>query len=434
MLIQQENNSPIASYHAPLQTLASADEVVDTRQPALVLQVGSALDPGLERRQRPNEDTLFVTHGVMPSASTSPKPFALLMVADGMGGQGHGQEASQLAVGSLVEYICGSLCSKRVTREALLPLLIEGVKYANRVVQQRNQERRTEMGTTMTATLVVDTTAYVAHVGDSRLYLYRPAKGLSQITQDHSLVAALVAAGVNQPEDIYTHPMRNLIYRFLGEKSTVEVDAYTVPLAAGDIVLLCSDGLWEMVRDRQIAAILTTPLQDSSREAHALVQAALAGGGVDNVSVIVAEAAKRFFVKALHSTACSAPHVPAVEEQVAQPTAAANPATSVPRVINVDENAAYPKAMAELKAAGQLAESGELRQVKYLNNIVAQDHRFIKRLVKPGMGFFSFETAGRTLQGYEVMHMIRKGQVRGVGKGDISGQVFFITSLFGVVA
>ena len=289
MLIQQENNSPIASYHAPLQTLASADEVVDTRQPALVLQVGSALDPGLERRQRPNEDTLFVSHGVMPSPSTSPKPFALLMVADGMGGQGHGQEASQLAVGSLVEYICGSLCSKRVTREALLPLLIEGVKSANRVVHQRNQEERTEMGTTMTATLVVDTTAYVAHVGDSRLYLYRPTKGLSQITQDHSMVAALVAAGVNQPEDIYTHPLRNLIYRFLGEKSTVDVDASTVPLAASDILLLCSDGLWEMVRDRQIASILTAPVSDPSRKAHALVQAALAGGGVDNVSVIVVQ-------------------------------------------------------------------------------------------------------------------------------------------------
>src|SRR5437763_11297475 len=146
-----------------------------------------------------------------------------------------------------------------------------------------------------------------------------------------------------------------------------------------------------------------------------------------------AEAAKRFFVKALHSTACSAPHVPAVEEQVAQPTAAANPATSVPRVINVDKNAAYPKAMAELKAAGQLAESGELRQVKYLNNIVEQDHRFIKRLVKPGMGFFSFETAGRTLQGYEVMNMMRKGLVQRMNKGDSPNQAAFITELFGVV-
>ena len=150
-----------------------------------------------------------------------------------------------------------------------------------------------------------------------------------------------------------------------------------------------------------------------------------------------AEAAKRFFVKALHSTASSAPQARPVEEQVAQPTTAADPTTttkSAPRVINVDKNAAYPKAIAELKAVGLLAEQVELRQVKYLNNLVEQDHRFIKRLTKPGMGFFSVETAGRTLQGYEVMNMLRKGQVRGVGKGDISGQVTFIAHLFGVAA
>jgi transposase, IS6 family len=99
-------------------------------------------------------------------------------------------------------------------------------------------------------------------------------------------------------------------------------------------------------------------------------------------------------------------------------------------VINVDRNAAYPKAIADLKAIGAFPEAVELRQVKYLNNIVEQDHRFIKRRVKPGLGFFSFETAWRTLQGYEVMHMIRKGQIRGVGKGHIA----FITSLFGVAA
>ena len=125
-----------------------------------------------------------------------------------------------------------------------------------------------------------------------------------------------------------------------------------------------------------------------------------------------------------------------VEEQVAHPTAAAdlNTTTSAPRVINVDKNAAYPKAMAALKAAGILPESVELRQVKYLNNRVEQGHRFIKRLVKPGMGFFSFETAWRTLQGYEVMNMIRKGQVHGVGKGDIKDRVTFIASLFAVAA
>ena len=149
-----------------------------------------------------------------------------------------------------------------------------------------------------------------------------------------------------------------------------------------------------------------------------------------------AEAAKRFFVKALHLTAGSAPQARLVQEQVAQPTAAADPNTTkpAPRVINVDKHAAYPKAMADLKASGVLPQQVELRQVKYLNNLVEQDHRFIKRLVKPGMGFFSVETAERTLQGYEVMNMIRKGQVHGVGKGDIKDRVTFIASLFGVAA
>ena len=106
--------------------------------------------------------------------------------------------------------------------------------------------------------------------------------------------------------------------------------------------------------------------------------------------------------------------------------------TVEPRVINVDKNAAYPKAFNELKAEGLISESCELRQVKYLNNIVEQDHRFIKRLTKPGMGFFSFETAWQTLQGYEIMNTLRKGQVRGVDKGDVRGQVTLAAKLFGV--
>ncbi len=108
--------------------------------------------------------------------------------------------------------------------------------------------------------------------------------------------------------------------------------------------------------------------------------------------------------------------------------------TAEPRVINVDKNAAYPKAFAELKAEGHLPESCELRQVKYLNNLVEQDHRFIKRLTKLGRGFFSFETAWRTLQGYEIMNMIRKGQVQGVEKGDVAGQRTLVAKLFGGTA
>ena len=106
--------------------------------------------------------------------------------------------------------------------------------------------------------------------------------------------------------------------------------------------------------------------------------------------------------------------------------------TTEPWVINVDKNAAYPKAFAELKAEGRLPEHSELRQVKYLNNLIEQDHRFVKRLTKPGMGFFSFETAWRTLQGFEMMNMIRKGQVQGIEKGDVRGQVALIARLFGV--
>ena len=108
--------------------------------------------------------------------------------------------------------------------------------------------------------------------------------------------------------------------------------------------------------------------------------------------------------------------------------------SSTPRVINVDKNAAYPKAFNELKAEGLISEGCELRQIKYLNNLIEQDHRFIKRLTKPGMGFFSVETAWRTLQGFEVMNMIRKGQVKDVDKGDILGQVALVSSLFGVAA
>jgi transposase, IS6 family len=122
-----------------------------------------------------------------------------------------------------------------------------------------------------------------------------------------------------------------------------------------------------------------------------------------------AQAAKRFFAKAL-----AAPH------------------TSTPRVITVDKNPSYPKAYKELKAEGILPAACDLRQSNYLNNLVEQDHRFIKRLVKLGMGFFSSETAWRTLQGYEAMNMLRKGQIYGIEKGDSLKQVAFIASLFGV--
>ncbi|WP_220208371.1 IS6 family transposase [Reticulibacter mediterranei] len=148
-----------------------------------------------------------------------------------------------------------------------------------------------------------------------------------------------------------------------------------------------------------------------------------------------AEAAKRFFCKVLHTSASSAPQTCPIEELVVLLIAPAETTTSTrltPRVINVDKNAAYPKAIAELKAAEILPNAVELRQVKYRGNLVEQDHRFIKRLTKPGMGFVSLKTAWRTLQGFEIMNMIRKGQVQGVAKGDVKGLVALVATLFGV--
>jgi len=124
-----------------------------------------------------------------------------------------------------------------------------------------------------------------------------------------------------------------------------------------------------------------------------------------------AGAAKRFFLKML-----AASH------------------TSEPRVINVDKNAAYPKAFNELKAEGRIPQSCELRPVKYLNNLIEQDHRFIKRLTKPGLGFFSLETAWRTIRGFEIMNMMRKGQLQGMEKGNVEAQVAFVAKLFDVAA
>ena len=181
-----------------------------------------------------------------------------------------------------------SLYSYRRSRESLLSLLSASVQYANQIVYEHNQQQQTVMGTTMTAALLIGSTAYVAHIGDSRFYLSRQPVGLTQITRDHSVVAALVARGDIAPEDIYTHPRRNEITRSLGNKASVEVDVSTVQLVDGDVLLLCSDGLWEMALDHQIASILAKPMPTPTDTAQALIQAALAGGGKDNVSAIVA--------------------------------------------------------------------------------------------------------------------------------------------------
>jgi serine/threonine protein phosphatase PrpC len=139
----------------------------------------------------------------------------------------------------------------------------------------------------MTGAIVFGTTAHIVSVGDSRTYLYRPLQGLKQITRDHSLVAELVAAKLITPDEVYTHPRRNEITRCLGDNEEVKIDSFIVPLEVGDILLLCSDGLWEMVRDPDIEELITASPRQADQLTELLIQAALNRGGADNVSVIV---------------------------------------------------------------------------------------------------------------------------------------------------
>lgn len=268
----------------PLSALVTAPMPV-APQPATRLIVGTGLDAGLKRKDRPNEDSLLALQNTRLLRGT-PCPVGLFVVADGMGGHSNGQEASRLVVQTLSRTVVPSIIYGP-TDDNYAELLAEGVHHANLEVYQRSRQQKVNMGTTVVAALVVDTTAYVVSAGDSRVYLYRASSGLSQVTRDHSTVARMVENGLITPEDVYTHPRRNEIYRSLGHHASTDLDRFILALQPEDILLLCSDGLWEMVRDTQIEQIIASTHQQPEQISAALVQAALAGGGKDNISVIV---------------------------------------------------------------------------------------------------------------------------------------------------
>lgn len=289
MLKPHENSHTDTSRTAPVFELNGTERVAHTERPILTLRVGADQHPGIRRTYRPNEDTLFVMQGNRISTTSAPQSFVLLGVADGMGGPAHGHKASCLAAASLADYVFGFLCYDQRPADDLLSLLTAGVQHANRIIYEYNRQQRMTMGTTITVALISETTAYIVHVGDSRCYLQRAPMGLTQVTHDHSFVATLVADGIITPDEIYTHPRRNLIYGCLGNQATVEVDTLVLPLASDDTLLLCSDGLWEMVRDPRINAILSAPLPGPSDTACELIQTALEGGGDDDMSAIVVQ-------------------------------------------------------------------------------------------------------------------------------------------------
>jgi serine/threonine protein phosphatase PrpC len=251
--------------------------------------VGIGWDTGIARRHKPNEDGLVALHSTCTHNGRL-LPLDLFVVADGMGGHSHGREASHLAIQCMLRAVVPDIiASDHITDDFLVETLIAAVQWANQTVHASSQQSGAEMGTTITAALVFDGSACIVNVGDSRTYVYREREGrLSQVTRDHSLVARLVEVGAISRDEVYTHPDRNKVYRGLGDKDAVKVDWFTIPVHPGDCLLLCSDGLWEMVRDKGIERILQTCAGDPLQASADLVRAALEGGGADNICVIVA--------------------------------------------------------------------------------------------------------------------------------------------------
>lgn len=234
------------------------------RLPRTHVVFGSRTDVGCVRER--NEDSLAV----------SPPLFA---VADGMGGHAAGDVASELAIKVLMNYAPTS---------ADADALGEAVVKANHAVI--NEALRAElagMGTTMTACVVDGTNLAIAHVGDSRAYLLHHGK-LQQLTRDHSLVADMVEAGRLTEEEARVHPNRSIITRAIGSDPNMRPDLYEITASPGDRLLICSDGLYSMVRPSRIQSQLAR-IRDPQRCASALVNDAISAGGLDNVTVIVVD-------------------------------------------------------------------------------------------------------------------------------------------------
>jgi PPM family protein phosphatase len=225
-------------------------------------------DPG--RRRLRNEDAFIC----------EPPLFA---VADGMGGARAGEIAAGLAATALEE-----AGAETRGEEGVVALITE----ANRRIWERSlsDPQTAGMGTTVTAALVDAASGAVGigHVGDSRAYLLRGDR-IEQITTDHSLVAELVQSGVLTPEEAERHPQRSAITRALGTESTVEVDAFTVHAEPSDLFLICSDGLSSMITAEEMQEAIERADRDPARASEALVQAANAHGGEDNVTVVLFE-------------------------------------------------------------------------------------------------------------------------------------------------
>ena len=235
------------------------------------MRVFGKTDVGLVRKV--NQDFIYYSRvpvGAFPN---------LFIVADGMGGHNAGDFASRYAVECFLDYIQTS------KKDALIRMVDEGIKYANQKIIEKAQEDPAlkGMGTTMVVAYIEDDQLFVANIGDSRLYLLY--KTINQVTEDHSFVATLVRAGELTPEQARKHPDKNIITRAIGAVADAKVDFFEVDLEKGDRIVMCSDGLSNMVDEDVIYDIVkNTYIGDVVDE---LIEEAKMNGGSDNIAVIV---------------------------------------------------------------------------------------------------------------------------------------------------
>ncbi|PDW03812.1 protein phosphatase [Candidatus Viridilinea mediisalina] len=274
---------------APLQAgLRSAP----SKPPSLNIKIAGRSDVGRVREL--NEDTFYAGEFARSDGTVG----ILLLVADGMGGHQAGEVASALARDGLKQTLTNALSSgvpKNDDDATWHALLTQAVTSANQQIYSHGQHygQQGGIGTTLTAAVIVDGRAHIAHVGDSRAYLIN-AQGLTDegrtwnpLTSDHSLVARLVDIGQLTPAQARSHPQRNVVYRSLGSDARVEVDTLSQALAPGDQLLLCSDGLTGYVEDEELAAVLLAEAS-ADRACERLIALANQRGGSDNITIVIA--------------------------------------------------------------------------------------------------------------------------------------------------
>lgn len=218
------------------------------------------------------------------SIPTPDEQLELFILADGMGGYNGGEIASKLATESVKNYIKNNFTQIEPTKEAILELIQSAIEYANMVVYEKskNEEELEGMGTTLDICFIYNNKVYIGHVGDSRIYRIR-GEVIRKLTKDHSYVQQLVEDGKITREEANHHPKKNMLMKALGCTAYVEPDVRARNIERGDILLMCSDGLTNMVSEEKIEEVVR---QNPERAPEILINLANQAGGYDNITAI----------------------------------------------------------------------------------------------------------------------------------------------------